>query len=97
MAEHREARKSKQPLEYPSGGSTFKRPVGYFAAALIDECGLKGKAVGDACVSEKHAGFVINKGEATCAQVLELVEIVKETVLREKGVVLECEIKVVGK
>ena len=97
MAEHREARKSKQPLEYPSCGSTFKRPVGYFAAALIDECGLKGKAVGDACVSEKHAGFVINKGEATCAQVLELVEIVKETVLREKGVVLECEIKVVGK
>ena len=97
MAEHREARKSKQPLEYPSCGSTFKRPAGYFAAALIDECGLKGKAVGDACVSEKHAGFVINKGEATCAQVLELVEIVKETVFREKGIVLECEIKVVGK
>lgn len=97
MAEHRNARKSKQPLEYPSCGSTFKRPAGYFAAQLIDECGLKGKAVGDACVSEKHAGFVINKGEATCAQVLELIEIVKETVLREKGVALECEIKVVGK
>ncbi|MBR5265552.1 MAG: UDP-N-acetylmuramate dehydrogenase [Clostridia bacterium] len=97
MAEHRNARKSKQPLEYPSCGSTFKRPVGYFAAQLIDECGLKGKAVGDACVSEKHAGFVINKGEATCAQVLELVDIVKETVLCEKGVMLECEIKVVGK
>jgi len=87
-------RKSKQPLEYPSAGSMFKRPVGYFAAALIDQCGLKGYTVGGAQVSEKHAGFVVNRGGATCADVLQLVEDVRQRVLREKGVELEMEVKI---
>ena len=86
-------RKEKQPLEYPSAGSVFKRPEGYYAAALIDECGLKGRSVGAAQVSEKHAGFIINKGGATCRDVLSLIKEIQETVLREKGVMLECEIK----
>lgn len=86
-------RKSKQPLEYPSAGSTFKRPVGGFAAALIDQCGLKGLTVGGAQVSEKHAGFVINRGGATCADVLALTDQIR-TVVREKtGVTLELEVK----
>ena len=89
-------RKSKQPLDYPSGGSTFKRPAGYFAAALIDECGLKGRSVGGAEVSKKHAGFIINRGGATCSDVLALVEQVRETVLRETGVELELELKTLG-
>lgn len=87
-------RQSKQPLEYPSAGSMFKRPEGYFAAALIDQCGLKGFSVGGAQVSEKHAGFVINRGGATCADVLELVEQVKGRVLDQTGVSLEMEVKV---
>ena len=86
-------RKSKQPLEFPSAGSTFKRPEGYFAAALIEECGLKGKCFGGASVSEKHSGFVINKGGATCEDILKLIDIVKDTVYKEKGVKLECEVK----
>ena len=89
-------RKDKQPLEYGSAGSTFKRPEGYFAAALIEECGLKGRSVGDAEVSIKHSGFIINKGNATATDVLELIEIVKETVYKEKNVKLECEVKIVG-
>lgn len=87
-------RKDKQPLEYPSAGSTFKRPEGYFAGALIEECQLKGRSVGGAQVSEKHAGFVINKGGATCSDVLELCRICSDTVLKEKGVKLEMEIRV---
>lgn len=87
-------RKSKQPLEYPSAGSTFKRPEGYFAGALIQECGLKGKSVGGAQVSEKHAGFVINKGGATCKDVLELCKLCSDTVFQQKGVKLEMEIRV---
>ena len=87
-------RQSKQPLEYPSAGSMFKRPEGYFAAALIDQCGLKGLAVGGAQVSEKHAGFVVNRGGATCADVLELVKQVKARVLEQTGVALEMEVKV---
>ena len=82
-------RKAKQPLEYPSAGSMFKRPPGHFAAALIDQCGLKGLAVGGAQVSEKHAGFVVNRGGATCADVLELVRQVKARVLSQTGVELE--------
>ncbi|MDO4458474.1 MAG: UDP-N-acetylmuramate dehydrogenase [Clostridia bacterium] len=85
-------RKSKQPVEYPSAGSTFKRPEGYFAAALIEECGLKGEHVGDAEVSEKHSGFIINKGKATCKDVCELIDRVKAVVLEKKGVELECEV-----
>lgn len=87
-------RRDKQPLEYPSAGSTFKRPQGYFAGALIQECGLKGRSVGGAQVSEKHAGFIINKGGATCRDVLKLCEICADTVYREKGVRLEREIRV---
>lgn len=96
MKELMEKRRSKQPLEWPSGGSTFKRPTGYFAAALIDQCGLKGLTVGGAQVSEKHAGFVINKGGATCEDVLRLVEQIREEVLRQTGVTLELELKQMG-
>lgn len=88
-------RKDKQPLEYPSAGSTFKRPEGYFAGALIQECGLKGASVGGAQVSEKHAGFVINKGGATSADVMNLIKMVQETVLKEKGVLLEPEVRLI--
>ena len=87
-------RREKQPLEYPSAGSMFKRPLGHFAAALIDQCGLKGLTVGGAQVSEKHAGFVVNRGGATCGDVLALVDQVKEEVLRQTGVELEMEVKV---
>ena len=86
-------RKSKQPLEYPSAGSMFKRPAGCFAASLIDQCGLKGYTVGGAQVSEKHAGFVVNRGGATCGDVLRLVDGVRERVLKETGVELEMEVK----
>ena len=89
-------RKASQPLEWPSAGSTFKRPEGYFAAALIDKCGLKGFTVGGAQVSEKHAGFVINQGGATCADVLELMRQVQQRVYDEKGVRLEPEVRIVG-
>ena len=87
-------RKAKQPLEHPSAGSMFKRPPGHFAAELIDRCGLKGLTVGGAQVSEKHAGFVVNRGGATCADVLELVRQVRERVLARTGVELEMEVKV---
>ncbi len=85
-------RRDKQPLDYPSAGSTFKRPTGYFAGALIEECSLKGFTVGGAQVSEKHAGFVINKGGATTADILELIRRVQETVYTEKGVQLQTEV-----
>lgn len=87
-------RRAKQPLEYPSAGSTFKRPTGHFAGSLIEECGLKGKTVGGAQVSEKHAGFVINKGGATCKDVLDLCKYCSDTVYKKKGVKLEMEIRV---
>lgn len=93
MAELMAKRKDKQPLEWPSAGSTFKRPEGYFAAALIDQCGLKGLTVGGAQVSEKHAGFVINAGGATCRDILNLMDEVRERVFRETGVELEPEVK----
>lgn len=85
-------RKSKQPLEYPSAGSVFKRPQGNFAGTLIEQCGLKGKTIGGAQVSEKHAGFIINIGGATCEDVLNLVEFVQKTVMNETGYFLEREI-----
>lgn len=88
-------RKDKQPLEYPSAGSTFKRPEGYFAGALIEQCGLKGFTVGGAQVSEKHAGFVINVGSATAKDVLGVIEHCKKTVLAETGVTLEPEVKII--
>ena len=86
-------RRQKQPLEYPSAGSTFKRPQGAFAAQLIDECGLKGFTVGGAQVSKKHAGFVINTGKATCADVLELTRQVRECVQEKTGYLLELEVR----
>lgn len=89
-------RKSKQPLELPSAGSVFKRPAGHFAGALIQQCGLKGRRVGGAAVSEKHSGFIVNLGGATCADVQKLIETIQETVLRETGVQLECEVKMIG-
>ena len=88
-------RKASQPLEYPSAGSTFKRPAGYYAGTLIDQCGLKGLTVGGAQVSEKHAGFVINTGGATCADVLAVIRQVQERVLTEKGVRLEPEVRII--
>ena len=90
-------RKTSQPLDYPSAGSTFKRPVGYYAAALIDECGLKGLTVGDAQVSTKHAGFVINKEKATCKDVLELIKKIQNEVLTQKGVKIDTEVIFIGR
>ena len=87
-------RQSKQPLEFPSAGSMFKRPVGYFAGALVEQAGLKGFTVGGAQVSEKHAGFVINTGGATCSDVLELVRQVQLRVMDQFGVELEMEVRV---
>ena len=84
-------RRAKQPLELPSAGSTFKRPVGSYASMLIDQCGLKGASVGDAQVSTKHAGFVVNTGKATCKDVLELCDYVIETVREKTGYELELE------
>lgn len=97
MLELNRRRKEKQPLAYPSAGSTFKRPEGYFAAKLIEDAGLKGVCVGGACVSEKHAGFVINQsGTATAAEVCELIAKIQETVFDKFGVKLECEVKKLG-
>ena len=96
MADLAQRRRSKQPLEYPSAGSTFKRPAGHFAGGLIEQCGLKGTAVGGAQVSEKHAGFVINTGGATCRDILTLIRQVRETVRRQTGVELEPEIRLLG-
>ena len=90
-------RRDKQPLEYPSAGSTFKRPEGYFAGALIEENGFKGKGVGGAEVSEKHAGFVINKSDATTKDILDLMKKIQETVLEKNGVKLEPEVIFVGR
>ena len=95
MKDYAQRRKDKQPLEYPSAGSTFKRPEGHFAAKLIDDCGLKGLSVGGAEVSEKHAGFIINKKDATTKDIIELIEKVRKIVLEKTGVTLECEVKVV--
>lgn len=89
-------RREKQPLEYPSAGSTFKRPEGYFAGKLIEDCGLKGYTVGGACVSEKHAGFVINKSGASAADVHAVMDHVSQCVLDRFGVVLEPEVRFLG-
>lgn len=97
MDELMQKRRDKQPLEYPSCGSTFKRPKDGFAAALIEECGLKGYSIGGAQVSEKHSGFVINKGGATFEDVIALVEHIKGVVRGQKGVELECEMLIVDK
>lgn len=93
MEDHIRARKEKQPLEYPSAGSTFKRYPGYFTAKLIDEAGLKGFSVGGAQISEKHAGFIINKGGATAADVLALIQTIKDKIFEMKGIHIECEVR----
>ena len=93
MRELLQRRKDKQPLEYPSAGSVFKRPEGYFAGALIEQSGLKGKRIGGAMVSEKHAGFIINYENATTKDVLDLVKFCQDTVMEKFGVMLEREIK----
>lgn len=89
-------RKEKQPYDMPSAGSVFKRPQGAYAAALIEECGLKGRQVGGAQVSPKHAGFIVNTGGATCQDVLELIRQIQEEVFEKKGIRLEPEIRVTG-
>ena len=88
-------RKTSQPLEYPSAGSTFKRPQGNYAGTLIQNAGLKGLTVGGAQVSEKHAGFVINTGSATCANVRQLMEQVQRKVQEASGILLEPEVKII--
>lgn len=95
MRELMSRRKATQPLEYPSAGSTFKRPAGNFAGALIESSGLKGLTVGGAQVSEKHAGFIINTGSATAADVLEVIRQVQERVFTETGVRLEPEVRII--
>lgn len=96
MEEFKQARKEKQPLEYPSAGSTFKRPEGHFAGKLIMDAGLRGYQVGGAQVSEKHCGFVINKGGATATDILTLMEDVSRIVEEQFGVALEAEVKIIG-
>lgn len=91
------SRKLKQPLDYPNCGSVFKRPGnGFYAGALIEKCGLKGRSIGGAAISYKHAGFIINTGNATCKDVIQLINIVKEEVYKNSGILLECEVKIIG-
>ena len=96
MEECAAMRREKQPLNYPSAGSTFKRPEGYFAAKLIDDCGLRGLTVGGAQVSEKHAGFIVNIGGATASDILELMRQVEQRVFEQFGVHLEPEVHILG-
>ena len=96
MEECAAMRREKQPLNYPSAGSTFKRPEGYFAAKLIDDCGLRGLTVGGAQVSEKHAGFIVNIGGATASDILELMRQVEQRVFEQFGVHLEPEVRILG-
>lgn len=96
MTELAQQRREKQPLQYPSAGSTFKRPEGYFAGKLISDAGLKGKTIGGAQVSEKHAGFIVNIGGATTKDILDLITFCQKTVKEQFGVMLETEVKIVG-
>ena len=89
-------RRDKQPLNFPSAGSTFKRPEGYFAGALIEQAGLKGRSVSGAQVSEKHAGFIVKTGEATASDIIELIHIVQDEVRAHSGVTLEPEVRIIG-
>ena len=95
MERNMQARREKQPLEYPSCGSTFKRPPGQYAGALIERCGLKGCTVGGAQVSEKHAGFVVYRGDATSADVRALIAHIQRVVAEKTGVLLECEVRII--
>ena len=96
MKELMSQRNLKQPVELPSAGSTFKRPEGYFAAKLIDDCGLRGFSVGKAQVSPKHCGFVVNNGGSTAKEVIELMDKVSQTVYEKFGVKLEPEVRIIG-
>ena len=96
MAELAEQRREKQPLQYPSAGSTFKRPEGYFAGKLVQDAGLKGKTIGGAQVSEKHSGFLINIGGATAQDILDLIAFCQKEVKAQFGVTMETEVKIVG-
>ena len=96
MIELNRKRKEKQPLEWPSAGSIFKRPTGYYAGPLIEEAGLKGFRVGDAQISEKHAGFIINLGNARAADVIKLITLVQDKIYKEKGIKLEVEPRFIG-
>ncbi len=96
MEELSAKRREKQPLEYRSAGSTFKRPEGTFAALLIEQCGLKGYSCADAQVSEKHSGFVINKGSASFEDVMNVIDHVRKTVYAQTGIMLECEPEIIG-
>ena len=96
MEENMNSRKQKQPIEYPNFGSVFKRPEGYFVGKLVDECGLKGYKIGGAQVSTKHSGFMINTGDATCKDVLDLIEYVKEKVYEKFNVKLQEEVVILG-
>ena len=93
MKDYNERRREKQPLEYGSAGSTFKRPEGHFAGKLIQDAGLRGYRVGDVMVSEKHCGFVVNVGQGTCKQADQVIEHVQKTVYEQFGVKLETEVK----
>lgn len=96
IEENNESRKSKQPINFPSAGSTFKRGDGYITAELIDKCGLKGYNIGDAYVSDIHAGFVVNKGNATAKNILQLVQHIKDVVYKKFNINIELEIKILG-
>lgn len=97
MNENMKSRKEKQPINFPSAGSSFKRGNGYITAQLIDKCNLKGYNVGDAYVSELHAGFIVNKGNATAKEVMELIDIIKEKVYEKFNVNIELEIDIMGR
>ena len=96
LEENLQNRKEKQPIEFPSAGSTFKRGEDYITAKLIDECGLKGYTIGGAQVSEKHAGFIINKGNSTADDVINLIEHVKKIVYKETGKKINLEVEIIG-
>lgn len=96
MDELTEMRESKQPLEYPSCGSVFKRPPGHFAGKLIQEAGLQGYQIGGAQVSMKHAGFIVNIDHATATDYMELIAYVQKIVLEQSGILLETEVKIIG-
>lgn len=96
LADLNRRRREKQPTDMPSAGSTFKRPEGYFAGALIEQSGLRGARIGGAQVSEKHCGFVINAGNATAEDIVQLIDHVRRTVLEKQGVLLEPEVRIVG-
>ena len=96
MKELNKRRREKQPLNFPSSGSIFKRPAGYYAGKLIEEAGLKGYKIGGAQVSDKHCGFIINTGTASATDVIELIELVKKRVFEASGVMLQQEVKILG-